>query len=48
MGLEHSDRGVGLGGKDVDERVGVAVEGDGRGRFKEFAIKRRKNPDNIV
>ena len=28
IGAEHSNRGVGLRGQDIDESIGVAVESD--------------------
>ena len=40
VGGEHGDGRVGFGWEDVDEGVGVAVEGDGGGRLEEFTVDR--------
>lgn len=45
---KHGDAGVSLWGEDVDEGVGVAVEGNGGGGLEKFAVQRGKDADDIV
>lgn len=48
VSAKHRDRRVSLGGKNVDERVGVTVEGNrGRG-LQELAVEGGQDAHNIV
>jgi hypothetical protein len=45
---QHSNRGVCFGRKDVDERVGVSVEGDRGGRLQLLTVECGKDADDVV
>lgn len=45
---EHGDGGVGLGGQDVYERVGVAVQRDGGAGLEELAVESGEDADVVV
>ena len=45
--LHHLDGRVGLGGQDVDDGVGVAVEGDGGVGLEEVAVEGAQDADAV-
>lgn len=48
VGTQHSDGGIGLRREDIDEGVGMAVEGDRGRRLELLAVERREDADNVV
>lgn len=49
LGLaEKRNTGVGLGRQNVDEGVGVAVQGDGGGGLEMLSINSTENPDVVI
>ena len=44
-GGHEGDGGIGFRGQHVDERVRVAVQGDGRGRAEQLAVDGRQDAD---
>ena len=47
-GGEQGDRGVGLGGQHVDERIGVPVQGDRRARLEHLPVQGGQDAHVIV
>lgn len=48
VGAEHGDGGVSFGGEDVDEGIGVAVEGDRGGGLELLAVEGGQDADDVV
>ena len=48
QGDVHADTTIGFRREDVDQGIGVPVEGDGGGGFKEFTIDGGEDSDDIV
>jgi hypothetical protein len=48
VGAQHGNGGVGLGRENVNEGIGVSVEGDRGGGLELLAIEGRENPDDVI
>lgn len=48
VGAEHGNRGIGLRREDVDQGIGVAVQGDRRGRLELLTVEGREDTDDVV
>lgn len=48
VGAQHGNRGIGLGRENVDEGIGVSVEGDRGGSLELFAVEGGEDSDDIV